>query len=116
TPDAAALTAGAQTLCYGELAAACEGVAGGLASFGLTRGERVAIYLDKRPEFVATAFGTSTVGGVCVPLNPLLKPEQVGYILRDCNVRVLVTSAERLPLLEAALIGCHDLRQIVVTG
>ncbi len=115
-PDDEALTTGQQTLQYGALAALCESVAGGLAAFGLARAERVAIYLDKRPEFVAAAFGTTAAGGALVPLNPLLKPAQVGYILRDCNVRVLVTSAERLPLLETVLAGCHDLRQVVVTG
>ena len=58
-----------------------------------------AIYLDKRFETVIAAFGTAAAGGVFVPVNPLLKAEQVGYILRDCNVRVLVTSPERLALL-----------------
>jgi acyl-CoA synthetase (AMP-forming)/AMP-acid ligase II len=53
-------------------------------------------------------------GGVFVPLNPLLKAEQVGYILRDCNVRVLVTSPERLALLQETLPACHDLRHVVV--
>ena len=71
-------------------------LAGGLVRVGLRRGERVAVYLEKRVEMVVTAFGTAAAGGVFVPVNPLLKPEQVGYILRDCNVRVLVTSAERL--------------------
>jgi acyl-CoA ligase (AMP-forming) (exosortase A-associated) len=114
--DRAALTTGVQTLSYAELAQLCGHVGSGLATFGLARGERVAIYLDKRPEFVAAAFGTTAAGGTFVPLNPLLKPEQVGYILRDCNVRVLITSAERLPLLEGTLAGCHDLRQVIITG
>ena len=38
-------------------------------------------------------FGAAAAGGVFVPVNPLLKAEQVAYILRDCDVRVLVTSA-----------------------
>jgi acyl-CoA synthetase (AMP-forming)/AMP-acid ligase II len=39
-------------------------------------------------------FGAALAGAVFVPVNPLLKPEQVAYILADCNVRpVLVTSA-----------------------
>jgi acyl-CoA ligase (AMP-forming) (exosortase A-associated) len=113
---ATALTAGAHTLCYAELASACDSVASGLVRFGLARGERVAIYLDKRPEFVAASFGTTAAGGTLVPLNPLLKPEQIGHILRDCNVRVLITSAERLLLLSDTLAHCHDLRQVVVTG
>ncbi|HSG23217.1 MAG TPA: acyl-CoA ligase (AMP-forming), exosortase A system-associated, partial [Azonexus sp.] len=38
----------------------------------------------------------------------------VGYILRDCNVRVLVTSPERLALLQETLPACHDLRHVIV--
>ncbi|MBS0542848.1 MAG: acyl-CoA ligase (AMP-forming), exosortase A system-associated, partial [Proteobacteria bacterium] len=71
---------------------------------------------DKRLEFVAACFGAAAAGGAFVPVNPLLKPDQVGYILRDCNVRVLVTSTERLALLQPVLATCHDLRQVVVVG
>jgi acyl-CoA ligase (AMP-forming) (exosortase A-associated) len=88
--------------------------ASGLISLGLGRGERVAIYLDKRFETVIASFGAPAAGGVFVPLNPLLKAEQVGYILRDCNVRVLITSPERLALLQDILPACHDLRHVVV--
>jgi acyl-CoA synthetase (AMP-forming)/AMP-acid ligase II len=44
----------------------------------------------------------------------LLKPEQVAYILHDCQVRVLVTSAQRLALLRDILPTCHDLRHVVL--
>lgn len=111
-----ALTSGALALSYGELAAQCERFAAGLMALGLARAERVAVYLEKRPEFVAACFGAAAAGGAFVPVNPLLKADQVGYILRDCNVRVLVTSAERLALLQPVLATCHDLRQVVVVG
>ena len=113
-PEAAALTYGKADLSYGELDAAVNRFASGLISLGLERGERVAIYLEKRFETVIASFGTPAAGGVFVPLNPLLKAEQVGYILRDCNVRVLVTSPERLALLQETLHECHDLRHVVV--
>ena len=61
------------------------------------------------------SFGAPAAGAVFVPINPLLKPEQVAFILQDCNVRVLVTSPERLPLLKEVLVGCPDLRHVVVT-
>ena len=111
-----ALTSGALALSYGELAAQCERFAAGLMALGLARAERVAVYLETRPEFVAACFGAAAAGGAFVPVNPLLKADQVGYILRDCNVRVLVTSAERLALLQPVLATCHDLRQVVVVG
>jgi acyl-CoA ligase (AMP-forming) (exosortase A-associated) len=44
----------------------------------------------------------------------LLKADQVGHILRDCNVALLVTSADRLDAIGAAVAGCHDLRHIVL--
>ena len=113
-PGKAALTYGRDSLSYSDLQQQVESFAGGLLALGLQRGERVAIYLEKRFETVVASFGAPAAGGVFVPLNPLLKPEQVAYILRDCNVRVLVTSPERLNLLRDVLDGCHDLRHVVV--
>ena len=112
----AALADGNTALRYGELAALVEKFASGMLSLGLKRSERVGIYLEKRFETVIASFGAAAAGGVFVPLNPLLKPEQVGYILRDCNVRVLVTSQERYTLLAATLAQCPDLREVVLVG
>lgn len=114
-PQAIALTSGASSLSYGELSTSVSQFASGLMGLGLGRSERVAIYLEKRFETVVASFGAPAAGAVFVPVNPLLKPEQVAFILRDCNVRVLVTSPERLALMKDALPECHDLRHVVVT-
>jgi acyl-CoA ligase (AMP-forming) (exosortase A-associated) len=116
TPHAEALVHGERRLDYAALAAAVQGAAHGLLARGLQRSERVAIYLEKSIENVAAMFGAAHAGGVFVPVNPLLKPEQVGYILADCNVRVLVTSADRLRLLGDTLAACPDLHTVIVTG
>jgi acyl-CoA ligase (AMP-forming) (exosortase A-associated) len=113
-PDQPALTHGSTTLDYRQLDAAVGEFASGLTRWGLQREDRVAIYLDKRIETVASIFGASAAGGAFVPVNPLLKPRQVAYILADCGVRVLVTSAERLAQLEAELGQCADLQLVVV--
>ena len=115
TPEALALTHGATSLSYADLSQRVTQFASGLMSLGLARSERVAIYLEKRFETVIASFGTPAAGGVFVPINPLLKPEQVAFILRDCNVRVLVTSPERLGQMTDALADCHDLRHLVLT-
>ena len=83
---------------------------------GLGRGERVAIYLPKQIETVAAMFGAAAGGGVYVPVNPALKPRQVGHIMTDCNVRVLVTSPDRFAGFEEILDQLPDLRVIVLTG
>jgi acyl-CoA ligase (AMP-forming) (exosortase A-associated) len=115
-PDRSALVAGQLRTSYGTLAHEIEAFASALIELGLARGERVAIWLDKRTETVAGCFGATAAGCVFVPINPLLKPEQVAYILRDCNVRVLLTSPERHALLADVLVECPDLRHLILTG
>ena len=100
-------------LSYPALAEAVQSFAGTLHTLGLSRGERVAVYLEKRLETVISLFGTSAAGGAFVPVNPLLKAEQVAYILNDCNVRVLVTSVDRFSLLNPTLSQCHDLHTVI---
>ncbi|OYU74413.1 MAG: acyl--CoA ligase, partial [Burkholderiales bacterium PBB5] len=114
-PQAPALTSGAQTLSYEAVQTAVAGFASGLIGLGLGRSDRVGIYLEKRFETVIASFGAPAAGGVFVPMNPLLKPEQVVYIARDCDVRVLVTSPERLVLLAPLLTQCPALHQVVLT-
>ncbi len=82
----------------------------GVIALGSSKLARVAVFLPKQPETVITMFGAARAGCVFVPVNPLLKPAQVGHILRDCNVRVLVTSPERLRELAPQLAECPDLR------
>nr|MDQ2694058.1 acyl-CoA ligase (AMP-forming), exosortase A system-associated [Pseudomonadota bacterium] len=88
--------------------------AGGFRHLGLARRERVAVYLPKRLETVAAMFGVAAAGGAFVPVNPLLKPEQVAYILRDCNVRILVTAQDRAGQLDPVLGDCPDLHSLVL--
>jgi acyl-CoA ligase (AMP-forming) (exosortase A-associated) len=87
-----------------------------LIHLGLKRSERVAIYAEKRLENVIAMFGAAKAGGVYVPVNPLLKADQLSYILTDCNVRVLVTTSERLSGLSAILPHCPELTHIVYIG
>ena len=91
-PDEEALVYRQSRVSYAVLAKEIDSAAKAMLAFGLDRGERVAVYLEKRLETVVALFGAAAAGGVFVPVNPLLKPEQVAYILRDCNVRILVTS------------------------
>ncbi|ADJ28618.1 acyl-CoA ligase (AMP-forming), exosortase A system-associated [Nitrosococcus watsonii] len=113
-PDEPALIHGDQTLSYASLGSAVEACARGLLALGIAPSERIAVYLPKRPETVVTLFGAAAAGGVFVPINPLLKPRQVAYILRDCNVRVLITADNRTDLLQDELAECHDLRNLVI--
>jgi acyl-CoA ligase (AMP-forming) (exosortase A-associated) len=113
--DAPALTFKERTVGYVQLWEDVTAFASGLNRVGLARGERVAIYLDKRIETVVAIFGTSAAGGVFVPVNPVLRPRQVTHILDDCAATVLVTTAERLELLRDEL-AHTSVEHVVVLG
>lgn len=115
-PEKQALIHQKNRISYGALAGDISSAGAAMLTLGLGRAERAAVYLEKRLETVIALFGAAAAGGVFVPVNPLLKPEQVAYILRDCNVRILVTSADRLKLLAAVLPECHDLHAVVIVG
>ncbi|HSW06817.1 acyl-CoA ligase (AMP-forming), exosortase A system-associated [Aquabacterium sp.] len=116
SPDARALTHGEGSLTYAALANEVQRVAGALMELGLQRGERVGIYLEKRFESVIASFAASAAGTVFVPINPLLKPEQVAFIVDDCDVSALVTSPERWALIADSLADCPSLRHVVLCG
>ncbi len=112
-PASEALVDGARRLTYGQLAELTKRACAAFRARGARRGERVAVYMEKNIEHVAALFGAAAAGMVFVPVNPLLKPEQVAYILRDCDVRVLVTSADRLRQLAPSLGGCDSLHTVL---
>ncbi len=113
-PAAPALRVGARSLDYGELAAQVRALAAGLVVLGLGRAERVGLYLDKRLETVVASFAAPAAGGVFVPVNPILKPEQVGFIVRDCEVRILITTRDRFASLQPVLAQCPSVRHVVL--
>ena len=115
-PEAAALNDPQAELSYGELGRAIQRFACALSELRVARGERVAIFLDKRIETVVASFGAPAHGAVFVPINPLLKQAQVAHILRDCGVSVLVTSPERLQALTATLTECPTVVHVIVVG
>lgn len=114
TPNATALLFKDDAYSYSDLQSHIETVAQGLVSLGLNPDDRVATYLPKLPETVFGLFGAANAGGVFVPVNPLLKPKQVAYILDDCDVKILITSAQRLQLLEETLPCCPNLETVII--
>ena len=99
---------------YRDLWETARSAAHGLRELGIQPHDRVAVYLEKRIETVAAMFAASAAGAVFVPVNPLLRPQQTAYILRDCDVRILVTSPERLEALSPAIEECPDLETVVL--
>ena len=103
------------TLDFAATATAVEALAARLIALGIAPNDRVAIYLPKVPMTPVAFYAATLAGGVFVPVNPVLKAPQVAHILADCNVRVLVTSPDRLKLLQDELATLADLCHVILT-
>lgn len=101
--DHEALVQGARRLSYAQVAARTAGLAAGLRGAGLERGDRIGIYLDASVEQVVSIFGVSRAGGVFVPINSQLFPDQVAHIANDCGMKGLITTKARLAKLQPVL-------------
>ena len=66
----------------------------GLTSLGVGSGDRVALLSESRPEWIIADQAILTSGAVTVPIYPNLPAAQVGYILRDAGVRVVIAADE----------------------
>ncbi|MDQ7808715.1 acyl-CoA ligase (AMP-forming), exosortase A system-associated [Amycolatopsis sp. A133] len=98
-----ALTYQDRTLTYAELADAVARVATGLHRLGVRRGDRVAVYAEKRLETVVALFAAAAAGAVLVPLNPLFKARHVTHVAADCAPVVVLTTAQRLATVREAV-------------
>ncbi len=107
---------GQGSLDYRTLAALTRRAAAGFRALGAGRHDRIGIWLPKQQETVVAMLAASVADAVFVPINSLLKPDQVRHIVRDCDVKVIVTSLERAQLLHDVLADCPSISQVVVTG
>jgi len=115
-PAKEAIVHGSRRLTYGEVADHCLSIACGLRGAGMRRGDRIGIYLDPSVEQVLSIFSISQAGGVFVPINTVLVPEQVAHIARDCGMTALITTADKLDLLLPVLREVSSLQLLIVTN
>ena len=90
---------------YAELDRTSDAIAAGLAAHGLKPGDRVGLYCPNGAEFVLCYLGILKAGAVVVPINLLLHPDAVSFILNDCGVAALCVHTA---LVDNARRACFD--------
>jgi long-chain acyl-CoA synthetase len=102
--DKVALVTPSRTLSFAELDALSGAFAGALRSGGIEDGDRVSIYAQNRWEWVVAYHGIVKAGAVVNPINVMLTPEEVAFVLNDCGARAIVTSGDKA----AAIVGLRE--------
>ncbi|HYZ30739.1 MAG TPA: benzoate-CoA ligase family protein [Crenalkalicoccus sp.] len=103
-------------LTYADLAAASARFAGALRAAGIGRERRLAMLMLDTVDFPVVFWGALRAGVIPVPVNTLLPPEQVAYILADSRAEALAVSAPLWPALRELAAASPDLRLVLVAN
>jgi len=78
---------------YRELNAAVDALATGLMDLGVAKGDRVGIWAPNVPEWVLVQYATAKIGAILVNINPAYRSHEVGYVLGQAGISVLLSAA-----------------------
>ena len=85
---------------YSQLDERAERIANGLIKAGIKKGDKVALLLHNCSEFIFSFFGVPTAGATIVPINALLKPPEIKFIIGFSDSRAIITSSKFVPVIE----------------
>ncbi len=98
-----------------------DAVARGLLSHGVARGQRVGIWAPNCAEWTLLQYATAKVGAVLVTVNPAYRTSELGYVLRQSGVSLLVTAqafraSDYRAMVEQVREDCPALQEVVYLG
>ncbi|HSW40233.1 MAG TPA: AMP-binding protein [Acidobacteriota bacterium] len=111
-PDKKALIFGDRHYTYAGMEKIIEGIAGYLSRLGVAGGDRVAIYMPNRPEWIMFYYAVARIGAVSVCVPAVYKKRETAGIIRDSRSSVIVTSellGAQLPSSEEAPLLRHTI-------
>jgi fatty-acyl-CoA synthase len=99
---------------YRQLWDATTAIARGLLAHGVQPGDRVGIWASNRFEWVVVQYATARIGSILVNINPAYLSQELGYVLRQSGVKVLLfadgyRNNRYGPMLDAVRPSCPDL-------
>lgn len=113
--DKTALVSGGRSFSFAELDALSNRLANGLRALGVEAGDRVSLYSQNCWEWIVSYYAITKLGAVVNPINVMLTPEEVKFVVTDCGAKALLTSREKgEPLL--ALKDDLPLNEIILFG
>lgn len=102
-PDKTAVFWNDETITYGDLYLRALAIKRRLKDAGITHGDRIGLLFPNHPDFVAAFFAASSLGATVVPINPLLKFEEIAHILSDSQSKALVVHESHVTEVLSAL-------------
>lgn len=116
TPDKPAVIFDGASTSYRALADAVERSARGLLSLGVGHGDRVAIFMRNRSEFVELYLACFRIGAIAVPLNHRFQTDEVVFAVDHCTAKLLIVDGALLPVVQTVQEAVPSLSGVYVYG
>ena len=115
TPDSErSIVSGSRRKPVGEVFDNARRAAAGLSALGVGPGAAVAILMRNAIEFLEASNAAGRLGAYAVPLNWHLAPDEIAYVLADCDAKVLIVHGDLLHLIPRELIVRQGITTILV--
>lgn len=105
-----------EKLSFRELEGLSNSLANGLEALGVRKGDRVALFMSNRPEYLISFLASSKIGAVVTPINPSYREQEAEYQLGNSEARVLIVHEEQYAVVEAIRARTPALKHVVVIG
>jgi len=115
-PDATALRHLGRTTTWAELDRRVAALAGGLRRRGVRFGDRVLILMLNRTEFVESFLAANELGAIAVPVNFRMTPREIGFLVTDCDARVMIAESVLAKVATAVRDLEPKLETVIVAG
>jgi long-chain acyl-CoA synthetase len=115
-PEKIAIVFQGRKISYRELDGLANSFANALATLGVKKGDRVALYMTNRPEYIISLYGIARLGAVFTPMNPTYKEGEIAHQLNDADASVLVLQESLYPLVRSVRQQVKSLKEIIVVG
>ena len=115
-PEKTALVFQGQHISFRELDGLANSFANALAKLGVKKGDRVALYMTNRPEYVVSIYGTARLGAVFTPMNPTYKEGEIEHQLNDAEASVLVVQESLYAQVRAVRPQLKTLKEVIIVG
>ncbi len=99
-----ALVFNGQRATFADLARDVDAFARGLIQLGIAPGDRVALWMTNRTEWVHAALAVMRIGAVLLPVNTRFRTEDAAYVLGQSDASVLIVGARSGPVDHLALV------------
>src|SRR5437879_9678086 len=115
-PEHVAVVSKEVNLTYRELEALVNAFANALRELGVSKGQKVCLFMTNRAEYVISWFAVTRVGAIVSPINPSYKDREVSYQIDDSESVAVVGQHDLLPLVEARRADMPHPTDVLVVG